>query len=163
MSWTDNRVAVLKKLWGEGKTAAEIASELGGVTRNAVIGKAHRLKLSNRNNTVQSPKKVKKKAAVVRKPAPANANVAPKKKTVLKSDLDRERIPLVDLAANQCKWPIGDPKTEHFGFCGDRKVPGIPYCVEHAQVAYQAATRNRILKTPAAMQMMKERGKRQAS
>lgn len=156
MSWTDKRVDVLKKLWSEGKTAAEIASELGGVTRNAVIGKAHRLKLSNRGSMVQSPKKIKKKVNTARKPAPANANVAPKKKKVLKSDLQRERIPLDDLAANQCKWPIGDPKTADFGFCGDRKVPGIPYCVEHAQVAYQAATRNRVLKTPAAVQMMKK-------
>ena len=59
MSWTDERVSLLKKLWGEGKTAAEIASTLGGVTRNAVIGKAHRLKLSNRMSPIQTNKKPK--------------------------------------------------------------------------------------------------------
>lgn len=160
MSWTDSRVATLKKLWSEGKTAAEIASELGGVTRNAVIGKAHRLKLSGRGGAnIQTPKKVKKKAVQARKPKPANVNIAPQKKTILKSDSERERIPLIDMAPNQCKWPIGDPKTADFGFCGDRKVPGIPYCIEHAQVAYQAATRNRILKSPEAQQMLQKQAK----
>jgi len=148
MSWTDERVSTLKKLWGEGKTAAEIAKELGGVTRNAVIGKAHRLKLSNRASPIQPSKKIAKPKVVKsdkKVPAPANVNVAPKKQ-VLESDKNRKRIPLTDLGANQCRWPIGDPQHADFGFCGDEMIAGIPYCMEHAQVAYQAATRNRILK-----------------
>lgn len=161
MSWTDNRVTILKKLWSEGKTAAEIANELGGVTRNAVIGKAHRLKLSNRGSMVQTPKKkIKKKVNTASKSAPANANVAPRKSKISIDDQNRERIPLTDLKPNACKWPIGDPKSKDFGFCGDHKVPGIPYCVDHAQVAYQAATRNRILKSPAVRDMMKKSDKK---
>ena len=141
MSWTDERVALLKKLWGEGKTAAEIAKELGGVTRNAVIGKAHRLKLSGRVSPIQQNKK------------PANKSVAPKPKPAVKAkaiqieDEKREKVSLSDLKAGQCRWPIGDPKDENFGFCGCEALPGLPYCMEHAQVAYQAATRNKILQT----------------
>ncbi len=133
MSWTDERVSLLKKLWGEGKTAAEIAKELGGVTRNAVIGKAHRLKLSNRVSPIQQNKK----------PAPK----PPEKKIrkVIVQSNDREGIPLMDLKSGGCRWPIGDPREESFGFCGDNSLSGLPYCTEHAKLAYQAATRNRIL------------------
>lgn len=136
MSWTDERVALLKRLWGEGKTAAEIAKELGGVTRNAVIGKAHRLKLSNRVSPIQQNKKP------VAKPVVAVKKV---EKPPAINDDDRQGIPLTNLEASQCRWPIGDPREESFGFCGDEKMAGLPYCSDHAKVAYQAATRNRIL------------------
>lgn len=140
MSWTDERVELLTKLWGEGKTAAEIAKELGGVTRNAVIGKAHRLKLSNRVSPIQQNKK----------PAPVNVQpsaAAPERKIQKTPSQDnRQGVPLTDLKANQCRWPLGDPQDESFGFCGCSALPGLPYCLEHAQIAYQAATRNRILK-----------------
>jgi len=139
MSWTDDRVALLKNLWTEGKTAAEIAKALGGVTRNAVIGKAHRLKLSNRVSPIQQNKKPaqpKKKAEPV---------VSAKK--ILAEDAQRDTVPLVDIGARDCRWPIGDPQDENFGFCGCPALPGLPYCMEHAQVAYQAATRNRIMKS----------------
>lgn len=142
MSWTDERVALLKKLWVEGKTAAEIAKELGGVTRNAVIGKAHRLKLSNRVSPIQQNKK----------PAAPKPVLEKKIKRPLEQDNNREKVSLVDLGANACRWPIGDPREENFGFCGDRKMSGLPYCGEHAKVAYQAATRNRILQAEAAAQ-----------
>ena len=153
MSWTDDRVALLKKLWGEGKTAAEIAGELGGVTRNAVIGKAHRLKLSNRVSPIQQNKK---------QPAPANKSVAPEaqasKKVEAKvaaanmalspsaSAVGKKTVPLMDLKPSMCRWPIGDPQEENFGFCGGDIVTGLPYCSEHAKMAYQAATRNKVLK-----------------
>ena len=144
MSWTDERVELLTKLWGEGKTAAEIAKELWGVTRNAVIGKAHRLKLSNRVSPIQQNKK----------PAPvktAPASPTPERKVQKAPQQDnRQGIPLTDLKANQCRWPLGDPQDESFGFCGCPALPGLPYCMEHAQIAYQAATRNRILKDEAA-------------
>ena len=140
MSWTEDRVALLTKLWGEGKTAAEIAKELGGVTRNAVIGKAHRLQLSNRVSPIQQNKK-----PVAVKPAPA-PKVQPKKIQKAAAQDNRQGIPLTDLKASQCRWPIGDPQEESFGFCGCDALAGLPYCLEHAQVAYQAATRNRILK-----------------
>ena len=148
MSWTDDRVALLKKLWGEGKTAAEIAKELGGVTRNAVIGKAHRLKLSNRVSPIQQNKKVTP-------PKPQNQNAQhapaqPRKRVKEFVDDGRERVPLADLKAGQCRWPIGDPREKNFGFCGCKALPGLPYCLEHSQVAYQPATRNRIMKDQAA-------------
>ena len=145
MSWTDDRVALLKKLWGEGKTAAEIAKELGGVTRNAVIGKAHRLKLSNRVSPIQQNKKPANNSP---KPQPVQVQAKTPPKPILKdADQDnRKRIPLTELKAGECRWPIGDPREKNFGFCGCKSIPGLPYCLEHAQVAYQPATRNRIMK-----------------
>jgi len=136
MSWTDERVALLTKLWGEGKTAAEIASALGGVTRNAVIGKAHRLKLSNRISPIQQNKKPPSSPKVERKTEP---------KPIKVDKGEKQGIALTDLGVDMCRWPYGDPKDEDFGFCGDESISGIPYCEEHAKAAYQAASRNRIL------------------
>jgi len=139
MSWTEDRVNLLKKLWGEGKTAAEIAKELGGVTRNAVIGKAHRLKLSNRVSPIQQNKK----------PAPAAKAVGAKKKPSLPAsanDTSAAKYTLLELKGSMCRWPSGDPQEDGFGFCGETSVPGLHYCHNHAQTAYQAAARNRLLK-----------------
>lgn len=141
MSWTEERVDILKQLWGEGKTAAEIAKALGeGVTRNAVIGKAHRLKLSSRVSPIQQNTKkpvAKTEVPKVRKPR----MVAPQK-PVFKG----KGISLAELGNNMCRWPNGDPKEENFNFCGCRTVSGLPYCDEHAQLAYQVSTRTRKLK-----------------
>lgn len=134
MSWTDERVALLKKMWVEGKTAAEIAKELGGVTRNAVIGKAHRLKLSNRVSPIQQNKKP------VAKPV-----IEKKAEKVIVQKRTEPSVSLLDLKAGECRWPIGDPREADFGFCGHGAIVGLPYCPEHAKAAYQAATRNRIL------------------
>lgn len=142
MSWTDERVALLKKLWGEGKTAAEIATTLGGVTRNAVIGKAHRLKLSNRMSPIQPTKKPKTPANTSTPPAPPLKKLRPKAADVPKG----QGLSLMDLKPNMCRWPSGDPRDDDFGFCGGRCATGLPYCDEHAKVAYQAARSNRILK-----------------
>ena len=139
MSWTDDRVALLKKLWGEGKTAAEIAATLGGVTRNAVIGKAHRLKLSGRVSPIQQNKKPKTPANTVKKPE-RKPRLKPEEIPVGK------KLKLAELSGNMCRWPSGDPKEDDFGFCGGKGISGLPYCAEHAKVAYQAATRNKILK-----------------
>lgn len=149
MSWTDDRVATLKKLWGEGKTAAEIAKQLGGVTRNAVIGKAHRLKLSNRLSPIQQNKKPKAQVttkATFKPAAPANTSEKkPSRAEKLLEDDVKGGISLLDLKAGQCRWPQGDPRDGEFGFCGCSAIAGLPYCAEHSKVAYQAATRNRIL------------------
>ncbi len=163
MSWTDDRVDTLKKLWGEGRTAAEIAKELGGVTRNAVIGKAHRLKLSNRVSPIQQ--NTKKSAPSVAAPnvavqtmpkAVANTNAAPLPKAVEKaapmkpvmseSDAKRKRYALTDLDPSMCRWPLGDPREDNFGFCGCSADSSSPYCDEHTAAAYQASNRNRVLK-----------------
>ena len=152
MSWTEDRVSILKKLWGDGHTAAEIAKRLGGVTRNAVIGKAHRLKLSNRVSPIQQNKSPanknierKKTAEKIRvsKPAPSKTVTVDKVKTTPASS--ENLFSLMDLKPRMCRWPSGDPKHEGFGFCGANTITGIPYCEEHAKLAYQAASRNRIL------------------
>ena len=142
MSWTDERISLLKKLWGEGKTAAEIAKELGGVTRNAVIGKAHRLKLSNRVSPIQQ--NTKKPAAPVAKPAPV-VSTERKIQKIIEQDNLRRGVDMLDLGPRMCRWPLGDPRDENFSFCGGHNLEGLPYCADHAKVAYQAATRSRIL------------------
>lgn len=142
MSWTDERVALLKKLWGEGKSAAEIAKMLGGgLTRNAVIGKAHRLKLSNRVSPIQQNNK--KAAAPVAKIVEEKKSApVPIAKTVKKST---GGVKMVNLKERQCRWPHGDPQEADFHMCGDEIVPGLPYCPEHAKMAYQAPSRSRVL------------------
>ncbi len=155
MSWTEDRVDMLKNLWGDGHTAAEIAKKLGGVTRNAVIGKAHRLKLSNRVSPIQNKKPANKNIARSKpslekmvKPASApkgSSIIAEKQASFIPDNL----YSLMDLKPRQCRWPSGDPREEGFGFCGDKTISGIPYCEEHAKLAYQAATRNRILNNTA--------------
>ncbi|MCC7304711.1 MAG: gcrA cell cycle regulator family protein [Alphaproteobacteria bacterium] len=153
MSWTDERVSLLKKLWGEGKTAAEIASELGNVTRNAVIGKAHRLKLSNRVSPIQQNNK---------KPAsrPPQAAASPEKKIqkIMEQDNAREGIDMMKLGPRSCRWPLGDPRDDRFGFCGDRIVEGLPYCDDHARVAYQAAGKARTLQAEDFEEKVKDTG-----
>ena len=134
MSWTNERVALLKRLWGEGKTAAEIAKELGGITRNAVIGKAHRLKLSNRISPIQQNiKKVvrplSEEKPVIRSRAAAN----------IERPIMIKGVKLSELKDKMCHWPIGDPKDEKFHFCGCTTVAGLPYCGDHAKMAYQAS------------------------
>jgi len=137
MSWTDDRVDLLKKLWGEGKTAAQIAKELGeGVTRNAVIGKAHRLKLSSRLSPIQqNTKKVKSEAR------PPVIKRSAKKIPIYKG----KEIPMKDLRDKMCRWPNGDPQEEGFSFCGCNAVEGLPYCPIHAEIAYQVTSRTRTL------------------
>lgn len=155
MSWTDDRVALLKKLWTEGRSAAEIAKELGGITRNAVIGKAHRLKLSNRVSPIQQNNKKPAAAKPVEKRIEKSVADLPLSKAVVKAKQpDREAgslLSLLDLKPRMCRWPVGDPHDETFGFCGEDVIMGLPYCCEHAKMAYQAATRNRIIQAESAL------------
>ncbi len=183
MSWTEDRVSLLTKLWGEGHTAAEIAKKLGGVTRNAVIGKAHRLKLSNRASPIQQNKKPANSNAVKpKRVTPIKAAAKPKpslkqEKTVLKVQdtpvqeeatkakpkKDGKLYSLMDLKPRQCRWPSGDPKEEGFGFCGDHAMVGLPYCEEHAKQAYQATTRNRIFNADKTAQAEEKKQAKKAS
>ena len=112
MAWTDERVGVLKKMWGEGQSASQIAKVLGGVTRNAVIGKVHRLGLSGRPSPI---KKVLAKPVVVRKEPP----------------------PMLGEVERPCQWPFGDPGEPDFYFCRRESMEGKPYCPEHVARAYQ--------------------------
>lgn len=127
MNWTEERVALLRQLWGEGKTAAEIAKALGGVTRNAVIGKAHRLKLSNRVSPIQQNNK-----------KPVVHEIKPEPRRVVEV-IAPGGVQMVDLREKMCRWPMGDPKDPEFRFCGATSVAGLPYCHDHAKAAYQPA------------------------
>lgn len=146
MGWTDDRVENLKKLWQDGLSASQIAKQLGGVTRNAVIGKVHRLGLSGRA-APSKPARPVFKAPRPQRPAVA-APAAPRR--ISEPAIQAEAMPtpvryvdeapgsatVLTLGAHMCKWPIGDPSSDGFTFCGRRQSEG-PYCVEHARVAYQ--------------------------
>lgn len=208
MSWTDDRVELLKKMWTDGKSASQIAKELGSVTRNAVIGKVHRLGLSSRggDGAVEVEPQAAEEPVAVAAPAPAPAapapvaeaprvEAAPSPPTALDAvDADEDddvpaprtaapnlgsvvtmpgrrpiapagqplppqpsaneispealanvrevektarRLGLMELTERTCKWPIGDPATEEFWFCGLPSVAGKPYCEAHVSVAFQ--------------------------
>jgi GcrA cell cycle regulator len=129
--WNDEKIAKLKKLWQEGLTTGEIGKRLG-VSKNAVVGKAHRLGLKGRPSPIKRPE-----AANVAAPAPAAGPVAAPKK-------DQAKIfTLTDLTHNTCRWPIGDPKHEDFHFCGKPIYPGKPYCLEHCAQAYVGSNKPR--------------------
>src|SRR3954464_15635532 len=142
MGWTDERVATLKKLWLEGLSASQIAKQLGGVTRNAVIGKVHRLGLSGRAAPSQ-PSRTTFKAP--RPPRPVSAPQPRRLEAHSPAPLPRPLIfdetpgmaTVLTLGAHMCKWPIGDPSADSFTFCGRRNEGDGPYCTHHANIAYQ--------------------------
>ena len=176
MSWTDERVEKLKAMWGEGQSASQIAKELGGVTRNAVIGKVHRLGLSNRASSKPAAPAADAKPAkpaapkVEAAPAPKAEPAAPPKPVIQSATARREPPPptpamledqqrtaealaaiekkakklnLLELTERTCKWPIGDPATSAFWFCGLPVQAGKPYCEAHVTVAFQPASSRR--------------------
>ena len=211
MSWTDERVETLKRMWGEGQSASQIAKELGGVTRNAVIGKVHRLGLSNRNEEeeeaaepaapVSAPVSAAPVSAAPAAPvaSPAAMNPAPQNPapvstvpsgalptsstaasilassnapiplrkaivpagqplppqpsaneispealaSVREVEKRAARLSLMELTERTCKWPIGDPATPEFWFCGLPSQAGKPYCEAHVGVAFQPMTARR--------------------
>src|SRR5579884_3935164 len=142
MGWTDERVELLKKLWQDGLSASQIAKQLGGVTRNAVIGKVHRLGLSGRAAPSKPARTVFKAPRPARPVVPsaprriAEPHPAPAPMRVI--DEAPGMATVLTLGAHMCKWPIGDPALDNFTFCGRRTDEG-PYCHEHSQVAYQPA------------------------
>ncbi|WP_112663819.1 GcrA family cell cycle regulator [Microvirga flavescens] len=160
-TWTDERVEQLKKLWSDGLSASQIAAELGNVTRNAVIGKVHRLGLSGRTKTAKPatngatarPRKTTRAPSAptpIAAPVRSNVVIAPIATVVSASpeielpvmDDDvglptSERVTIMELRESMCRWPMGDPTKPEFRFCGARSNPGVPYCTHHAQIAYQ--------------------------
>jgi GcrA cell cycle regulator len=142
MGWTDERVETLKKLWLDGLSASQIAKHLGGVTRNAVIGKVHRLGLSGRAAPSQPTRPAFK---APRPPRPAVSQPVARRSVEHAVPAPRPiayveepgTATVLTLGAHMCKWPIGDPSTDGFTFCGRRSAGEGPYCVEHARVAYQ--------------------------
>lgn len=200
MSWTDERVEMLKVMWSEGKSASQIAKELGGVTRNAVIGKVHRLGLSNRAPGSERPEDEtpvaeirataepvatpdpleeevevqQQRPAAAASPAPAQPRPPVKEaqqqaprppKPIIgqplppqpsASEISAEalanlaevakkakKLTLMQLTERTCKWPVGDPATDDFWFCGLPATPGKPYCDTHVAVAFQPMSTRR--------------------
>jgi len=193
MSWTDERVETLKRMWAEGQSASQIAKELGGVTRNAVIGKVHRLGLSNRvaggkededDTPVAAAKPEPRPEPAATRPEPAarpvaaerpapapapasNVTALPIRKAIVPAgqplppqpsaneispealasvrevEKRARKLTLMELTERTCKWPIGDPATEDFWFCGLPSLPGKPYCEAHVGVAFQPMSARR--------------------
>lgn len=209
MSWTDERVETLKRMWAEGQSASQIAKELGGVTRNAVIGKVHRLGLSNRvtggtgrdEDEADTPAAPAAPAAAAARPEPAapraaeapraepapaprpapaerpapaaapaasgNVTPLPVRKAIIPAgqplppqpsaneispealasvrevEKRARKLTLMELTERTCKWPIGDPATDDFWFCGLPSLPGKPYCEAHVGVAFQPMSARR--------------------
>ncbi|HRD75849.1 MAG TPA: GcrA family cell cycle regulator [Hyphomicrobiaceae bacterium] len=159
MSWSDERVELLKKLWAEGLSASQIATRLGSVTRNAVIGKVHRLNLAGR----ATKSRVKAIRPRVKTAAPGGSQIAKRPQARAKfaqlgnplirqlyeadaeplpshEELDiplAERKTIQTLVECSCRWPIGDPQAADFHFCGKNKMPSLPYCEFHARRAFQ--------------------------
>jgi GcrA cell cycle regulator len=138
MAWTDERVEQLKKLWAEGLSASQIARTMGDVTRNAVIGKIHRLGMSGRGSPGRSDR-----PRHVTMPKPSVKPVLVKPATVEEPVVleNGDFATVMTIGDHMCKWPIGDPGDSDFRFCGRNAKPGLPYCEGHAQLAYQPAQR----------------------
>ncbi len=162
MNWTDERVELLKKLWAEGLSASQIATQLGGVSRNAVIGKVHRLKLSGRGRASSATPRPKKSAPSAPKaPRPSRPMTTTIGATALQARFDAQpeaapaprlssvvvplsrNLKLIELSDRTCKWPNGDPLAEEFSFCGNDVGDCGPYCAYHSRVAYQPVAERR--------------------
>tara|TARA_X000000368_G_C22907248_1_gene656838 strand:+ start:56 stop:550 length:495 start_codon:yes stop_codon:yes gene_type:complete len=149
MSWTDEKVAKLKELWGKGNTASQIAEIIGGISRNAVIGKAHRLNLSA---------KIKTRTAISNQSfenSISNKNNQLKKgrrsrfkSLIIDKDFEPENPKqLEELDENTCKWPIGHPNEKNFYFCGRSSLKDFSYCKLHLLYAYQPRGKKEDLNT----------------
>lgn len=154
--WTPERVETIKTMWADGHSASIIASRIGGVSRNAVIGKLHRMGLAgkrsrSRATRVRKPPRVYATRLV--RPAwtqqigqlpldphtPAVEPIIPthERKPLLVRKADGHLHANDEFTNDSCRWPCGDPQDADFGFCGRKKVEGISYCLDHARIAYQ--------------------------
>jgi len=157
MSWTEERVELLRQLWLDGKSASQISTALGaGITRNAVIGKVHRLGLSGRAKTPSSSPRPRPKTAEAPRPAAPmrQGGSVVRGNTALALEIEPSvdiapvfddevvvpmslRVTISELREAMCRWPLGDPTTSEFRYCG-AQTPGMgPYCTHHGRMAYQ--------------------------
>lgn len=141
MVWTDEQVEELKRLWDDGLSTGEIGKILG-MSKNAVVGKAHRLGLVSRPSPIrrgegEKPEpEVKTKPAEKKKAPPAAEKKKPAKAAKPAAKKDAHLLTVNDLTHDSCRWPIGDPKDADFHFCGKKAVADRPYCAEHCELAY---------------------------
>jgi GcrA cell cycle regulator len=144
MGWSEERVALLRKLWAEGLSASQIAKQLGGVTRNAVIGKVHRLGLAGRATPSRPAKRPVRTARprVIGPSAPRLRMPSSEPRPII-PDLEPVRLEdgraatVLTLNESMCKYPIGDPTDPDFAFCGRGAAGNAPYCQDHSRLAYQ--------------------------
>lgn len=158
MSWDDARIEQLKKLWADGLSASQIAAELGGVTRNAVIGKVHRLGLSGRAKAKPQPAARPRVKTVVKAPRAPSIAVRGNLAVVAYAESEPEvmlkpremvvipisrRISIMELREGVCRWPLGDPLQPDFAYCGADSGVGRTYCEGHARMAFQPQAERR--------------------
>ena len=139
MSWTEEKVAKLKELWGKGNTASQIAQIIGGISRNAVIGKAHRLNLSAKIKTRAATSNQNFENSQGEKNHKIRRGRKSKfKSLIIEKDFEPENPKnLEELDENSCKWPIGHPDEKSFYFCGRSSLKDFSYCKLHLLYAYQ--------------------------
>ena len=139
MSWTEEKVSKLRELWGKGKTASQIAEVIGGISRNAVIGKAHRLNLSAKiKNRSQTFKKIDENFDLSQNEKQKRGRRNRFKSLIIEKDFEPENPKqLEELDENSCKWPIGHPDEKSFYFCGRSSLKDFSYCKLHLLYAYQ--------------------------
>ena len=140
--WTEEKVKILKDLWGKGKTASQIAEIIGGISRNAVIGKAHRLNLSakikNKSFSDNSSKNLENKSLENKSYIKRRFSKSKFKSLIIEKDFEPENPKqLEELDENSCKWPIGHPDEKSFYFCGRSSLKDFSYCKLHLLYAYQ--------------------------
>jgi GcrA cell cycle regulator len=139
MSWTEEKVAKLKELWGKGNTASQIAEIIGGISRNAVIGKAHRLNLSAKIKTRTATSNQNFENSIDQKNVKIKRSRRSKfKSLIIEKDFEPENPKqLEELDENCCKWPVGHPNEKSFYFCGRSSLKDFSYCKLHLLYAYQ--------------------------
>ena len=139
MSWTEEKVTKLKELWGKGNTASQIAEIIGGISRNAVIGKAHRLNLSAKIKTrTATSNKNFENSLEEKNPKNKRLRKSKFKSLIIEKDFEPENPKqLEELDENSCKWPIGHPNEKSFYFCGRSSLKDFSYCKLHLLYAYQ--------------------------
>jgi len=139
MSWDDKKVEKLKELWGKGNTASQIANIIGDVSRNAVIGKAHRLNLSSKIKMRNAPSDQNYNNDLEENNFKKKQGRKSKFKSLLiEKDFEPENPKkLEELDESSCKWPVGHPEEKTFYFCGRSSLKDFSYCKLHLLYAYQ--------------------------